>query len=255
MTIHVDNVGAPADNDFVEGPASSINNAAALFDGTTGKKLKVGPVLGTMAQQASNSVAITGGSINNTTVGTGTPSTGHFSLLRATNREQGTPDTWIAIRNDGTFTRPASITGGMPVNIGGTGATNAANARINLGLGSAALRDADAMTQKPNFIVVSTMTTRPLLAAESGSFVLVTHASGIAQLPPASGNTGVWYEICHVHINTVLSCAGGVFKSASTAFPHNFSNVFNTIAYSCIRVISDGTNWIIVGGIGEYDAI
>jgi len=76
--------------------------------------------LGTMAFENANSVAITGGSIggvgisgstiNNTTIGATTPSTGAFTSLTATS--------------------PIAITSG------GTGANTASGARTNLGLGS-----------------------------------------------------------------------------------------------------------------------
>ena len=75
----------------VTGPASSTDNAVALFDGTTGKVLKNGVVLGTMAQQDANAVAITGGTIDNTSIGATTPSTvnattitGQTGVLRGT---------------------------------------------------------------------------------------------------------------------------------------------------------------------------
>jgi hypothetical protein len=75
----------------VTGPASSTDNAVALFDGTTGKVLKNGVVLGDMAQQNANAVAITGGTINGTTIGATTPSTvnattitGQTGVLRGT---------------------------------------------------------------------------------------------------------------------------------------------------------------------------
>jgi hypothetical protein len=77
----------------VTGPASSTDNAVALFDGTTGKVLKSGgvlatvattgeysdlsglPTFGTIATQDANAVAITGGTIDNTSIGATTPST------------------------------------------------------------------------------------------------------------------------------------------------------------------------------------
>lgn len=77
-------------------------------------------ILGTMAYENANSVAITGGSIggvgisgstiNNTPIGATTPSTGAFTSLTATS--------------------PIAITSG------GTGASTASGARTNLGLGS-----------------------------------------------------------------------------------------------------------------------
>jgi sugar lactone lactonase YvrE len=65
----------------VTGPASSTDNAVALFDGTTGKVLKNGVVLGTMAQQNANAVAITGGTIDNTSIGATTPAAGTFTTV------------------------------------------------------------------------------------------------------------------------------------------------------------------------------
>jgi hypothetical protein len=93
----------------VTGPASSTDNAVALFDGTTGKVLKSGgvlatvattgeysdlsglPTFGTIATQDANAVAITGGTIDNTSIGATTPSTvnattitGQTGVLRGT---------------------------------------------------------------------------------------------------------------------------------------------------------------------------
>jgi hypothetical protein len=65
-----------------------------------------------------SSIAITGGTINNTTIGATTAATGKFTTLTAT---------------DGVFTNA------LPLSQGGTGANSASGARTSLGLGTAAL--------------------------------------------------------------------------------------------------------------------
>ena len=78
--------------------------------------------LGTMATQNANAVAITGGTINQTSIGATTASTGSFTNLTAT----GTVS--IGTISSGTWQ-------GTPIAVayGGTGATSASAARTNLG--------------------------------------------------------------------------------------------------------------------------
>jgi len=78
--------------------------------------------LGTMATQNASSVAITGGAIDQTTIGATTPITGKFTALTATGNSNFATiasGTW-----NGTF---------ISVNYGGTGSSSASGARTNLG--------------------------------------------------------------------------------------------------------------------------
>jgi len=77
--------------------------------------------LGTMATQNANAVAITGGTINGTTIGNATPAAATFTALTATG------STNLATVASGTWNGTA-----IGVAYGGTGATTASGARTNL---------------------------------------------------------------------------------------------------------------------------
>ena len=66
-------------------------------------------VFGSLSDQNSDDVFITGGVIDNTAIGNTTPAAGHFTTLTATTA--------------------------LPITSGGTGATSASTARTSLGLG------------------------------------------------------------------------------------------------------------------------
>ncbi len=82
--------------------------------------------LGSMSTQTASAVTIAGGSINGTTIGASTPSTGAFTTLSSSG---------AAALNS------LSLTTALPVGQGGTGATSASAARTNLGLGTAAAQN------------------------------------------------------------------------------------------------------------------
>lgn len=77
--------------------------------------------LGTMSTQNANNVTITGGTLNGTTIGASTPAQAYFTTISG-GAWQGTP---------------------IEIAYGGTGATTAANARTNLGLGTMATQNAN----------------------------------------------------------------------------------------------------------------
>ena len=81
--------------------------------------------LGTMATQNANTVAITGGNIDGTPIGSSTPSTGAFTSLSASGSAS------LATISSGTWN-------GTPIAVlyGGTGATTASGARANLSAAS-----------------------------------------------------------------------------------------------------------------------
>jgi hypothetical protein len=79
----------------VTGPASATNNHLPLFDGTTGKLIKgagkgvpAGAIVGTtdtqtLTNKTLTSPAISGGTVNNASIGATTPNTGAFTTLTA----------------------------------------------------------------------------------------------------------------------------------------------------------------------------
>jgi hypothetical protein len=82
-------------NAKVTGPASATNNHLPLFDGTTGKLIKgagkgvpAGAIVGTtdtqtLTNKTLTSPAISGGTVNNASIGATTPNTGAFTTLTA----------------------------------------------------------------------------------------------------------------------------------------------------------------------------
>jgi hypothetical protein len=137
-------------------------------------------VYGSIAIQNSNNVDITGGTIDGVAMGSTTPSVGSFTTLSAAN---------------------VSFTNPTPITSGGTGANTAANARTNLGLGTAATHaatDFDASgaaaavlassLQISNNLsdVASASTARTNLGLGSG----YTGTVALAKLTPVTGSNG-----------------------------------------------------------------
>lgn len=117
-----------ANNVAITGGAISgvtLSSSAATF---TGPVITGGVITG--AGLVSSAVALTGGSISGTTVGIGVPAAGLFTSLGATNLS---------------VTGTVTLTTALPVAQGGTGATTAAGARTNLGLGTMATANASAV--------------------------------------------------------------------------------------------------------------
>jgi trimeric autotransporter adhesin len=105
-------------------PVIAVNTQGQITSATS-TSISISPSqvsgLGTMATQNANAVAITGGTINGTTIGGTTPAAATFTALTATgntNLNTITAGTW-----NGTA---------IAVAYGGTGATTASGARINL---------------------------------------------------------------------------------------------------------------------------
>lgn len=105
---------------------------------------------GTVGQQNSDSVAITGGSIDGTTIGASVPSSGAFTTLTATT--------------------PVAITSG------GTGASSASGARTNLGLGTIATQNANAVAITGGNVDGTAI---GATTASSGAFTTITASSTI----------------------------------------------------------------------------
>ena len=126
-TIAIANTGVNAQN---YGTASAVPqitvNAQGQITSAINVNISITPSqvsgLGTMATQNANAVAITGGTINQTTIGGTTPATGSFTNLSASGNS--TLGTVISGNWNGSP---------IPVAYGGTAATTASAARGNLG--------------------------------------------------------------------------------------------------------------------------
>ena len=175
--------------------------------------------LGTMATQNANNVAITGGSIDQTTIGSTTPATAYFTSLSAT----GTA----------TFgTIAAGVWNGTAIGIayGGTGATTASAARANLGAASSgANSDITSLTglttplaENEGGTGYSNYTTGDILYASSSSTLarLNDVATGNALISGGVGVAPSWGKIgLSTHITGTLGVAnGGTGATSLTGF-------------------------------------
>ena len=153
VTVPYGGTGAATLTGYVYG-----NGAASMTASTTIPNTAI-TGLGTMSTQNANSVTITGGAINGTTVGTSTAAAGTFTFLTATTSYLGTVSTgtWqgttIGTAYGGTgltsFTSGGAVyatsssaltTGTLPVGSGGTGATTLTANNVLLGNGTSALQ-------------------------------------------------------------------------------------------------------------------
>jgi len=124
--------------------------------------------LGTMATQNANNVAITGGNINGTIIGASAPAQAYFTTISG-GAWQGTA---------------------IGISYGGTGATNAADARTNLGLGTMATQSASSVAITGGSIDGTVIgNSNP----QAGTFttLIANSLSGLTTpLPATSGGTG-----------------------------------------------------------------
>ena len=145
--------------------------------------------LGTMSVQNANNVAITGGNLNNTVIGASTPAQAYFTTISA--------GTW-----EGTA---------IAVAHGGTGATNATDARTNLGLGTMA-------TQNANNVAISGGNINGTVIgnsnAQAGTFTNLT-ASGTVSLGTITA--GTWNG------NAIAVAHGGTGATDATTARANLS--------------------------------
>jgi hypothetical protein len=211
---------------LASGQLSAASNVAIVIPSTsvTG--------LGTMATQNANTVAITGGNIDSTTIGASTPAAGSFTTLTSTSST-----------NLGTIS--SGVWNGTPIAVlyGGTGATTASGARTNLG--------AAASGANSDITSLSGLTT-PLSTTQGGTsfgsyttgdLLYASTSTGLARLNDVatgnsliSGGVGVapsWGKIgLTTHVSGTLPVAnGGSGATTLTGFlKGNGTGAFTAVA-------------------------
>ena len=203
-------------------PAIAINSQGQITSATdTPIQIVPGQVtgLGTMATQNANSVAITGGTINGTTIGGSTPAAATFTTLTAT--------------SNANFSTIASGTwSGSTIGIGygGTGATTASGARSNLGAAaSGANSDITSLTGLTTPLSApqggtgfSSFTTGDILYADTSSTLarLNDIATGNALISGGVGVAPSWGKIgLTTHVSGTLPVSsGGTGATTLTGF-------------------------------------
>lgn len=165
--------------------------------------------LGSMATQNANTVAITGGNINATPIGSSTPSTGAFTSLSASGSAS------LATISSGTWN-------GTPIAVlyGGTGATTASGARANLGAASSgANSDITSLSGLTTPLSATqggsgfgSYTTGDILYADTSSTLarLNDVATGNALISGGNGVAPLWGKIgLTTHVSGTLPVANG----------------------------------------------
>lgn len=145
--------------------------------------------LGTMSTQNANNVSITGGSLNGTVIGASSPAQAYFTTISA--------GTW-----EGTA---------IAVAHGGTGATNATDARTNLGLGTMATQNASNVAITGGSINGTVIGNS---SAQAGTFTNLT-ASGTVSLGTITA--GTWNG------NAIAVAYGGTGATDATTARANLS--------------------------------
>lgn len=133
--------------------------------------------LGTMATQNANNVAITGGSINGTTVGLLTPSTGAFTTVSAASGFYGNLTGDVTGNVSG---NAANVTGTVAVANGGTGQTSYTNGQLLIG------------NTTGNTLAKSTLT--------AGSGISITNGAGSITIAATGGGVTAGQSIVYAMV-------------------------------------------------------
>jgi len=208
--------------------------------------------LGTMSTQNANAVAITGGTINQTTIGATTPASGTFTNLTAT----GTVS--IGTISSGTWQ-------GTPIAVlyGGTGATSASGARTNLGAAaSGANSDITSLTGLTTPLAETeggtgygSYTTGDILYASSSSTLarLNDVATGNALISGGVGVAPSWGKIgLSTHVTGTLGTAnGGTGLTSFTSGGALYATSTSVLTTGTLPVASGGTGTTTSTGTGS----
>ena len=201
----------PTLNQNTTGTAANVNGTVAVGNGGTGATTLTGYVkgsgtaaltanstipntdvsgLGTMSTQAASSVAITGGSINNTPIGAATPNTGAFTTLTAS-------------------TPVGTASGGTGVN------TTPANGQVLIGNGTG--YTANTLTAGTGITITNTAGAISIASTSSGA---VSSVSGTANEITSSPTTGaVVLSLPSALTFTGKTVTGGTFSSPTLTTP------------------------------------
>lgn len=208
--------------------------------------------LGTMATQNANSVAITGGTIDQTTIGATTAAAGTFTNLTAT----GT----VAI---GTISSGTWNGAPIAVTYGGTGATTVSGARTNLGAAaSGANSDITSLTGLTTPLAgteggtgYGSYTTGDILYASSSSTLarLNDVATGNALISGGVGVAPSWGQIgLSTHVSGTLGTAnGGTGLTSFTSGGALYATSTSVLTTGTLPVASGGTGTTTSTGTGS----
>lgn len=172
----------------VVGPASATDGAPALFDGTTGKLIKNSTPTG-----SGNPVLQTSPTLTTPTLGAAVATSVQASSSAGLDIKSngGTTIATFGAGGGSNATMPATnmtslqLTTDLPVTEGGTGASTAADARTNLGLGTIATQAASNVSITGGSITGIT----DLAVADGGTGASTAAAARVNLLPSLTGNT------------------------------------------------------------------